>query len=252
MDESVSGARLLVAGEYGLVIEFKAEISPAINGLVQQLAGLIGRSVVKGVIEVVPTYRTVMVYFDPLVITRQELSGFIRPMLQNMNPHNTQSRETKTVYVPVCYGGVLGPDLDYVARYTGLPAEEVITVHTATSYRVYMLGFTPGFPYLGGLSAQLAVPRQEKPRAKVPPGSVGIGGSQTGLYPVESPGEWWLIGRTPVKVFNPKAKQPFLLSPGDSLHFYAITVDEYFGIRREVAAGTYVPRICFDSECNAS
>ncbi|CQR71005.1 Kinase A inhibitor [Sporomusa ovata DSM 2662] len=248
MKKWLSGVRMLVAGEYGLVIEFDPEISPAINRRVQQLAGLLNSSLLPGVIEVVPTYRTVMVYYDPLVIARQELSGVISQMLCKMNPQSSLPTESKTVYVPVCYGGVLGPDLEHVARYTRLTAAEVIDIHTATSYLVYMLGFTPGFPYLGGLAEQLAMPRQEKPRAKVPAGSVGIGGSQTGLYPVESPGEWWLIGRTPVKAFNPKNSRPFLFSPGDYLQFYAITVEEYFAIRREVAAGTYIPRICQGSE----
>lgn len=239
----------MLRGECGLVIEFEATISPAINRFVQQLAGLINNRSINGVIEVVPTYRTVTVYFNPLVISRQELSALVNQMLQNLNPMGNEREKAKTVYVPVCYGGVLGPDLDYVARYTGLSPTEVIEIHTVNSYLVYMLGFTPGFPYLGGLAKQLTVPRQEKPRAIVPAGSVGIGGSQTGFYPVESPGEWWLIGRTPVKAFNPKSSQPFLFAAGDYLHFYAITVDEYFAIRREVAVGTYVPRISYGSEC---
>lgn len=250
MNKCMSEIRLLVAGECGLVIEFGAAISPAINRLVQQLTELINSSSIKGIIEVVPTYRAVTVYFEPLVITRQELAACISSRLLKINPPNGQAAAAKTVYVPVCYGGVMGPDLEYVARYTGLQSEQVIAVHTAQSYLVYMLGFTPGFPYLGGLPEQLAVPRQEKPRAKVPAGSVGIGGSQTGLYPVESPGEWWLIGRTPVKVFNPSNSQPFLFAQGDYLHFYAITVDEYFTIRREVEAGSYVPRICYGRECD--
>jgi inhibitor of KinA len=248
MSKRMTEVKLLAAGEYGLVIEFAAEISPAVNMLVQQLAGRLAGSSINGIIEVVPTYRTVMVYFDPFIIARQELAACIERLLDDTGGESSQPTGTKTVYVPVCYGGVLGPDLEYVARYTSLPAAEVIALHTAEPYLVYMLGFTPGFPYLGGLPARLAVPRQEKPRVKVPAGSVGIGGSQTGLYPVESPGEWWLIGRTPVKAFNPKNSQPFLFSPGDYLHFYAITVDEYFAIRRQVEAGTYAPRICQGSE----
>lgn len=248
MSKCIPEVNLLVAGEYGLVVEFAAEISLDINRLVQQLNRLLCSNPIQGVIEVVPTYCAVTIYFNPLIITRQKLSEDIKQLLCKVNIHSTQTTRAKTVYVPVCYGGVLGPDLEYVARYTSLPAAEVITMHTAAPYLVYMLGFTPGFPYLGGLPEQLAVPRQEKPRTKVPAGSVGIGGNQTGLYPVESPGEWWLIGRTPVKAFNPKNSQPFLFSPGDYLHFYAITVDEYFAIRRQVEADTYVPRICQGSE----
>lgn len=248
MSKCVPDVKLLTAGEYGLVIEFAAEISPAVNRLVQQVARLLAVRSINGIIELVPTYRTIMVYFDPFMITRQQLTACIEQLLGGIDYESSQVTETKTVYVPVCYGGVLGPDLEYVARYTGLAAAEVIALHTAVPYLVYMLGFTPGFPYLGGLPAQLAVPRQEKPRVKVPAGSVGIGGSQTGFYPVESPGEWWLIGRTPVKAFNPKNSQPFLFSPGDYLHFQAISVEEYFAIRRQVETGTYVPEICQGSE----
>jgi inhibitor of KinA len=231
--------KLLVNGEHGLVIEFGNVISPEINQFVQQLTRQLHSKPIAGIIEVVPTYRSVTVYFDPLTITRCALSQLVRQMLDGINPREPGGLPSRVVRVPVCYGGVLGPDLDFVARYACLSAQEVIDLHTSSPYLVYMLGFTPGFPYLGGMSEQIAVPRQEKPRVRVPAGSVGIGGNQTGIYPIESPGEWWLIGRTPIKAFDPQSPNPFLVSAGDYLHFFAISLKEYFRIRREVEAGTY-------------
>ncbi|WP_425058841.1 5-oxoprolinase subunit B [Sporomusa carbonis] len=245
MNDCLSNVKLLVAGEYGLVIEFGTVISPEINQLVRQLTILITSNPIKGIVEVVPTYRSVTVYFDPLSVTRQELSRFILQLLSTVKLQELDRVSSKMVHIPVCYGGVLGPDLEFVARYTGLSAREVITIHTSKPYLVYMLGFTPGFPYLGGLSEQLMVPRQEKPRAKVPAGSVGIGGNQTGFYPIESPGEWWLIGRTPIRAFNPEGNPPFLVAAGDYLHFVDITIDEYFTIRRDVETGAYKPEISY-------
>ena len=233
--------RMLVAGEHGLVVEFGNDISPEINGLVLQLTRVLKADPVAGVIEVVPTYRSLTVYFDPLLIAREALSGRVKEMLREIKPQNNQTSPARVVRVPVCYGGVLGPDLEFVARYANLSPREVVALHTGKPYLVYMLGFTPGFPYLGGMPEQIAVPRQEKPRARVPAGSVGIGGKQTGIYPIESPGEWWLIGRTPVKAFDPHRPDPFLVSAGDYLYFYEIGIEEYFDIRGQVSAGRYIP-----------
>lgn len=228
------------AGEFGLVVELGTVISPAISGLVQQLSRLLTAVGRPGIREIVPAYCSLTVYFDPLAITRQEVSRVIEQLYTGMEACRLADLPARIVYVPVCYGGVLGPDLDFVARYTGVPPREVITLHTSQPYLVYMLGFTPGFPYLGGLPAKLEVPRQETPRSNVPAGSVGIVGNQTGFYPVESPGEWWLIGRTPLQAFDARRPNPFLVSPGDYIQFVAIDMDEYFAIRRQVAAGSYV------------
>ncbi|MDF2569522.1 MAG: kipI 2, partial [Sporomusa sp.] len=227
----------------GLVVELGVDISPAVNKLVLQLTRLITDSNWRGVLEIVPTYRSVTVYFDPLHLTREVLTGLIRQRLGELNPMETEYVPSRVVYIPVCYGGVLGPDLEFVAKHIGLPAQEVIAAHTAKPYLVYMLGFTPGFPYLGGLPEKLVIPRQETPRKKVPAGSVGIGGNQTGFYPIESPGEWWLIGRTPLKAFVPHRSDPFLVAAGDYIQFFDIGIDEYFTIRREVAAGIYTLQV---------
>lgn len=241
--KKIRAVRMLVAGEHGLVIEFGDVISPEINVQVQQLTRLLHLKNIRGILEVMPTYRSVTIYFDPLVIARQELACFIQDILCELEQQDVGELSPRVVHVPVCYGGVLGPDLEYVARYTGLSPQEVIAFHTSQPYLIYMLGFIPGFPYLGGMPSQIAVPRQEKPRDRIPGGSVAIGGNQTGLYPIESSGEWWLIGRTPIKAFDPKSANPFLFAAGDYLHFEEIEIDTYFEIRRAVEAGTYTPQI---------
>jgi inhibitor of KinA len=245
MNEQMNTVRMLVAGEHGLVIEFGAVISPEINVRVQQLTRLLHLKNRHGILEVMPTYRSVTIYFDPLVITRQELSSFIQSILCEIQQEDVGDLSPRVVHVPVCYGGVLGPDLEYVARFANLSTQEVIAFHTAKPYLIYMLGFIPGFPYLGGMPSQIAVPRQEKPRDRIPGGSVAIGGNQTGFYPIESSGEWWLIGRTPIKAFNPKGVQPFLFAAGDYLLFEEISIDAYFEIRKVVEAGTYMPKVSY-------
>lgn len=245
MKDYSSEVKLLMASEAGLVVEFESVISPEINGLVQQLMKRLMHKPQVGIIEVVPTYKSVTVYFDPLRTTRQQVIQLIKQLLAQIKPIDTTPLAARIVHVPVCYGGVFGPDLEFVARYTGLSTQEVMSIHTVKPYLVYMLGFTPGFPYLGGMSEQIAVPRQEKPRTKVPAGSVGIGGNQTGVYPIESPGEWWLIGRTPIKTFQPSSNDPFLVSAGDYFQFFSISIEEYFTIRHEVETGMYVPEISY-------
>lgn len=245
MNEMSSTIRMLVAGEQGLVVEFGEVISPESNVRVQQLTRLLHLKNKTGILEVVPTYRSVTVYFDPLVITRQELSGFIKDILSKIQQQDVLDLSPRVVHVPVCYGGVLGPDLEYVARFAGLSPQQVIAFHTSKPYLIYMLGFIPGFPYLGGMPSQIAVPRQEKPRDKIPGGSVGIGGNQTGFYPIESSGEWWLVGRTPIKAFNPKSDSPFLFSAGDYLLFEEISIDVYFEIRGAVEEGLYIPKVSY-------
>ena len=239
MNDYLQEIKLLVASEYGLVVEFGMVITPEINALAQDFTRLLNSKKIVGIIEIIPTYRSVMINFDPLCITRTDLTEFIRQTLSEIKPQDIKKLSPKIVHVPVCYGGVLGPDLEFVARHAGLSAKDVIEIHTSKPYLVYMLGFTPGFPYLGGMSDKIAVPRREMQRVKIPRGSVGIGGSQTGFYPIESLGEWWLIGRTPVEAFNVKSLNPFLFSAGDYLHFVHITIDEYFNIRRAVEGGTY-------------
>ncbi|MDR3562687.1 MAG: 5-oxoprolinase subunit PxpB [Negativicutes bacterium] len=233
--------RMLSAGEQGLVVEFGTQIDPAVNARVHRVSRLLTAAKVDGVGDVVPTYRSLLVYFDPLRISRQALIKRIEGMLTAGGASGPAPAAGRIVDIPVAYGGEFGPDLDFVMQHSGLTAEQVVDIHTATPYLVYMLGFVPGFAYLGGLDERLATPRLEKPRTVIPVGSVGIAGTQTGFYPIESPGGWQLIGRTPIKAFHPEAANPFLFAAGDYLRFRAIGREEYAAIQAEVAAGTYTP-----------
>ncbi|MGA2404761.1 MAG: 5-oxoprolinase subunit PxpB, partial [Syntrophobacteraceae bacterium] len=234
--------RMLSAGERGLVVEMGNLISPQVNARVRRLARRINQKSIAGVIEVVPTYRSLLVYFDPFNMSRSDLIEAIQQMLASEEGLEAAEKErVRVVHVPVCYGGEFGPDLDHVAQHNGLSIEEVITIHSSKPYLVYMLGFTPGFPYLGGMSEKIATPRLEKPRSKIPQGSVGIAGAQTGLYPIESPGGWRLIGRTPLNPFVPDAANPFLFAAGDYLRFVPISPEEYHHIRRDVETGLFTP-----------
>ena len=147
--------------------------------------------------------------------------------------------EEDVIHVPVLYGGEYGPDLQYVAEYNSLAEDEVIEIHSSSACLVYMLGFTPGFCYLGGMDQRIATPRRETPRLKIPAGSVGIADGQTGIYPIESPGGWQIIGKTPVRLFSPDQKPEFLFNAGDYIQFFPVTVDEYKHILDEVSEGIY-------------
>ena len=171
-----------------------------------------------------PAYTTLLIRFDPLSATHADMEALVR---QRIQAKLQDLPERKRLYVPVCYGGAFGPDLEEVARLTDLTLAEVIEIHCSVEYRVYFLGFTPGFPYLGGMDPRIAVPRLDSPRKAVDAGSVGIADEQTGIYPVASPGGWRLIGRTPLKLFRPDQPNPSFILPGDNLRFRPITPDEY-------------------------
>ncbi|HML34693.1 MULTISPECIES: 5-oxoprolinase subunit PxpB [Sporomusa] len=239
----MDGVRILAAGEQGLVVEFANKIEAGINRQVHRLTGLLLQQNQGEIKEIVPTYRSLLVYFDPTLITRKQLIDRVTSLIHAAADDDSGLAVAKVISIPVCYGGEFGPDIAYVAQHNGITEAEVIQIHTSVPYLVYMLGFTPGFPYLGGMSEKIATPRLQKPRTCIPAGSVGIAGSQTGFYPVESPGGWQLIGRTPVKAFNTKADNPFLFAAGDYLQFQPIGVSEYEEIAAKAAAGLYQPVI---------
>jgi KipI family sensor histidine kinase inhibitor len=214
-------------GEQGLVVELGAAIDPAVNARVHHLAAALQRQAVAGIRELVPSYRSLLILFDPLLLSRSVLRGLVTKLVRADGFAEPSREEGKLVRLPVCYGGDFGPDLDFVASHNGLSPEEVIALHARETYPVYMLGFLPGFPYLGGLPSRLAAPRLLTPRQKVAPGSVGIAGSQTGVYPLESPGGWRIIGRTPRRLFDPSRAEPFLISPGDRIRFDPIDRESY-------------------------
>ena len=205
------------AGDSAILIQFGNAIDLELNRRVHALAARILAAPLEGIGEPVPGYATLLVHYDPLRLEYpQALDWLQRQVDQAAGLALTAPRE---VQVPVHYGGEHGPDLDFVARQAGLSPGEVVRLHASGLYPVYFLGFTPGFPYLGGLDSRLACPRLETPRERVPAGSVGIAGPQTGIYPVDSPGGWRLIGWTPLRLFDPLRDPPALLAPGDVVRF---------------------------------
>ena len=233
--------RVLAAGDSALVVEYGRAIDAHVNARVRQLEACLGAAGARGILETVPTYRSLMVRYDPLVASREALEQLLRDADSRIGAAG--AAEPRTVVLPVAYGGGFGPDLADVAAHAGVEEGEVVAIHTASEYLVYMLGFMPGFPYLGGLSPRLATPRLATPRTAVPAGSVGIAGEQTGVYPVASPGGWRLIGRTPVRLFDPSTAPPVLIEAGDQVRFVAIDPVEFDEVSRQVAAGTYTPVI---------
>jgi inhibitor of KinA len=217
--------RIVPAGDSALIVEFDEKIDLEVNARTIACAEAIQGARLAGVRDVVPTYRSVAVYFDPLRTDHDALIGCLER--EAARPPAASAIARAPVRIPVCYGGELGPDLAAVASFAGMPEAEVVRLHTAAIYRVFMLGFVAGFAYLGIVDERIAMPRQATPRVKVPLGSVGIAGVQTGVYPAETPGGWQLIGRTPVKPFDPSREDPFLMKAGDAVQFYAIERSEY-------------------------
>jgi KipI family sensor histidine kinase inhibitor len=205
------------ASDRSLIVCFGQEISPEAHRRVVSLSRRLGG--IRGILNHHPAYSSVLVDFDPRLRERAEIEALLRELAGEDGGDGAIER---TVEIPVIYGGEYGADLEDVARHTGLPAERVVELHASVEYLVYFLGFSPGFPYLGGLPAELATPRLPAPRKLVPGGSVAIGGGQTGIYPVDSPGGWRIIGRTPLRLFDAQASPPALLAMGDRVRFVPI------------------------------
>jgi inhibitor of KinA len=211
-------------GDRAFLVELGDGISPAVNQRVRALFLELERLGLEGVRELIPSYRSLLAIYDPLTATLSTLKRHIEKAWERLDHASLPS--PKTMRVPVVYGGECGPDLDWVAGHHGITPEEVIRLHTQPTYQVYLIGFTPGYPYMGELPDALVTPRRDTPRAKVPRGSVGIAQKQTGIYPVASPGGWQIIGRTPLALFDPKRRPPSALEMGDLVQFYAITAQE--------------------------
>lgn len=216
---------ILPASDRSLLVRFGDEISPDNHRLVRRLSGWLLDHPRPFVRNIHPAYCTVLVGYDPLQAAVEVVEAHVREGLAALQEQSDPP--ARTVELPVSYGGERGPDLPDVATHCGLTADEVVRIHAAGEYRVYFLGFSPGFPYLGGLDPRLATPRLAAPRRAVPAGSVAIGGAQTGVYPVGSPGGWRLIGRTPAPLFDPARTPPALLQMGDLVRFVPISPDEF-------------------------
>ncbi len=220
--------RIVPLSESALTIEFGETIDPRTNESVLAFATAVEQAGLQGFLEVVPTYRSATVYFDPFGADVSTMTEHFRALMTVTN--TTPLRPPTTHTIPVWYGGSAGPDLGDVAKRAALTPEQVATLHASVIYRVYMLGFSPGFPYLGTVPDRIATPRLPTPRKQVAAGSVGIAGTQTGIYPHASPGGWRIIGRTPVPLFSLTRPAPFLLAPGDLVHFVPIGEIEFHAL----------------------
>ncbi|NPV69026.1 MAG: 5-oxoprolinase subunit PxpB [Firmicutes bacterium] len=234
-------ARYLPAGDCGVVVEFGGEISPGVSSKVRSMQCAVEGSVIRGVLETIPTYRSLLVLYDPREIGFSELVSALKELETRLDALELPS--PVVTEIPTAYGGEYGPDLECVAAHTGLAADEVIRTHSSVDYLIYMLGFTVGYPYLGGMPERLATPRLKSPRARVPAGSVGIAGPQTGIYPIESPGGWQVIGRTPLRLYDPSRNPAVLLRAGDYVRFVPISAADFEEIRIAVESGAHVPTI---------
>jgi inhibitor of KinA len=213
-----------MSGDTALVVEFGDRVDTRLSGLVLALAQRITHADLAGVVEVVPTFRSLMVHYDPLVVTQAELRRALMPMLTGLTASEPRGRRWR---IPTCYDESVGLDIAEVAARTGLSAAELVALHSATTFHVYMMGFLPGFPYLGGLPKQLELPRRETPRLKVPRGSVAIAMDMTCIYSLESPGGWHVLGRTPAVLFDIGRDPPVPLAAGDKVAFEPISLEEY-------------------------
>ena len=228
--------RFLSAGDRALVVEFGDRIDRALSNDVLRLDASLRSSGLPGVVEIVPTFRSLMVHYDPMATARAELEQAITSMLDRQS----DLRGAATLWrVPVCYDGEFAPDLAEVAHLIGATPSEVAALHSAARYHVYMLGFLPGFPYMGDLPHRLALPRRADPRLRVPAGSVSIATTLTAIYPYESPGGWHLIGATPIRLFDPARPRPALFQPGDIVQFERIDPASFAAIRRAVDSSNY-------------
>ncbi|MDR3673569.1 MAG: 5-oxoprolinase subunit PxpB [Holophaga sp.] len=223
-------------GDQALLAVLGEGIDPGVNDRVHQLTALIRASALPGIADLIPAYANLAVHYDPVAwATQGSPYQALRDELVRLwrSAGAAAPAAPRQVEIPVCYGLEYGPDLEAVADHCKLPAEAIVARHAGAEYRVYMLGFAPGFPYLGGLDPAIAAPRRETPRLKVPAGSVGIAGMQTGIYPLESPGGWQIIGRTPRRLFQPDREEPCLLRPGDRLRFVPVDREAYLAMDRE-------------------
>jgi len=218
-------ARIRLSGDRALLAEYGDGIDLVVNEKVRAMTALLKRNLPAGVEAVVPAYRSLSILYDPLATTPTALAEILHALEADFCA--AEIAEAKVVPIPVCYGSEFGPDVGVVAEHTGLREDEIVAIHASVDYPIYMIGFTPGFCYLGGLDRRLRTPRRKTPRTNLPAGSVGVAESQTGMYPVDSPGGWQIIGRTPLRLFAPARENPFLYESGDRVRFVPIAEAEF-------------------------
>ena len=236
-ENKMQDIRILTEGDSSLLIVFGNEVSPDINKKISAVVSLFRSQQIKGVVDLIPSYCALLINYNPAVTTFSEIKKRAEQIL-SMDVKTSDEKKV-IVEIPVCYGGDYGPDIQNIADNAGLTIQEVIDLHSSRDYLIYMLGFLPGFCYLGGLDERIHTPRLANPRLKIREGSVGIGGASTGIYPMDSPGGWQLMGMTPVKTFDADREVPILLEAGQYIRFIPITEEEFIEIRKKVEAGEY-------------
>ena len=229
--------KILTAGDSSLLIEFGNEISPEINQKIKTTVQLMKEQHIEGVVDIIPAFCSLLINYDPRVIGYEELRNRMKALVKV--EVKAEAGVKRVFEIPVCYGGEYGPDIENIAEHAGLSVDEVIKIHSSIDYLIYMLGFLPGFTYLGGLDERIHTPRLANPRLKINAGSVGIGGSQTGIYPLDSPGGWQLMGMTPVKTYDPEREVPILVEAGDYIRFVPVDEEEFLRIKELVEKGEY-------------
>jgi inhibitor of KinA len=232
--------RVLAAGDTALVVEFGEEIDRKISTTVLALARRLNAVRLDGIVETVPTFRSLMIHYDPLRLPVEELSDLITGLMRGLDTTEAVGRRWR---LPACYDASVALDLNDVAARIGLSPSQVIERHSAVTYHVYTLGFQPGFAYLGDVSPELVLPRREIPRPKIPAGSLAIAAKMTAVYPLECPAGWHLIGRSPVPFWEPPPKAAALLAPGDKVTFMPISLREYEKVLAQAAAGAFKPAL---------
>lgn len=223
--------RILTVGDCAVSVEFGQEISLEINHKVMALKMVLEQKPIRGIVELIPTYCSLLIQYDPMELRYGQLRDRLEALVTQLD--EVEMPPKQVVEIPVAYGGEYGPDLGEVARAHNISEEEVIKLHSEPEYPIYMLGFVAGFPYLGGMNKAIATPRKKSPRLKIEAGSVGIAGEQTGIYSVESPGGWQIIGRTPLKLYDVNRNEPVLLKAGQYIKFKPITKEEFRAMENE-------------------
>lgn len=231
--------QLCPSGDSAVVLQFGEGINLETHHRIRAVAQVLEQQPFTGLVEFVPAFSSITVYYDPWVLSQGSKLDAYSEVVRQLEILIEQAEEAapapaRVVELPVVYGGSYGPDLQEVADHSGLSKEDVIRIHSSGKYHVYMIGFAPGFPYLGGMDDRIATPRKANPRASIPAGSVGIAGAQTGVYPISTPGGWQLLGRTPLQLFNPNREEPSLLQAGDEVRFVPISEEEYLSRKEEL------------------